>query len=106
AASVLAAPDDDEARRLALPSALQFLQLRLGRPGPVPTPEDAAAYPYSAEERRFVEERLAGQVIGSPATERAGVDELMIVTSTHDGVDRLRSYELLADVLAPVGAPA
>jgi luciferase family oxidoreductase group 1 len=115
AASVLAAPDDDEARRLALPSALQFLQLRLGRPGPVPTPEDAAAYPYSAEERRFVEERLAGQVIGSPATvragvtelvERTGVDELMIVTSTHDGVDRLRSYELLADVLAPVGAPA
>jgi hypothetical protein len=38
--------------------------------------------------------------------ERTGVDELMIVTSTHDGVDRLRSYELLADVLAPVGAPA
>jgi luciferase family oxidoreductase group 1 len=115
AASVLAAPDDDEARRLALPSALQFLQLRLGRPGLVPTPEDAAAYPYSPEERRFVEERLAGQVIGSPATvragvtdlvERTGVDELMVVTSTHDGADRLRSYELLAAALAPVGAPA
>jgi luciferase family oxidoreductase group 1 len=115
AASVLAAPDDDEARRLALPSALQFLQLRQGRPGAVPTPEDAAAYPYSAAERRFVEERLAGQVVGSPATvragvtdlvERTGVDELMIVTSTHDGADRLRSYELLAAALAPVGAPA
>jgi luciferase family oxidoreductase group 1 len=115
AASVLVAPDDDEARRLALPSALQFLQLRLGRPGAVPTPEDAAAYPYSAEERRFVDERLAGQVIGSPDTvragvaelvERTGVDELMVVTSTHDGADRLRSYELLADALAPVGAPA
>lgn len=119
AASVLTAPTDEEARRLALPSALQFLQLRLGSPGLVPTPEDAAAYPYSAEERRFVEERLAGQVIGSPATvragvtelvERTGVDELMVVTSTHDGADRLRSYELLAEALAPtpsaVGAPA
>jgi luciferase family oxidoreductase group 1 len=114
AASVLAAPDDDEARRLALPSALQFLQLRLGRPGLVPTPETAAAYPYSAEERRFVEERLAGQVIGSPETvragvaelvERTGVDELMVVTSTHDGADRLRSYELLAGALAPVPSP-
>jgi hypothetical protein len=25
-----------------------------------------------------------------------GVDELRVVTSTHDGADRLRSYELLA----------
>ena len=51
AAAVLCAPDDAEAQRLALPSALQFLQLRLGRPGPVPTPDEAAAYPYTAEER-------------------------------------------------------
>ena len=49
------AETDDEARRLALPSALQFLQLRIGRPGPVPTPEEAAAYPYTAEERAFVD---------------------------------------------------
>ena len=73
AASVLCAPDDAEAHRLALPSALQFLQLRLGRPGPVPTPEEAAAYPYTPEERDFVEDRLAGQVIGSPETVRTGV---------------------------------
>ena len=112
AASVLCAPTDDEARRLALPSALQFLQLRLGRPGPVPTPETAATYPYSAEERRFVDDRLSTQVIGSPETvragvtelvERTGVDELMVVTSTHDGADRLRSYRLLAETMAPVG---
>jgi luciferase family oxidoreductase group 1 len=109
AAAVLCAPDDAQARRLALPSALQFLQLRQGRPGPVPTPEEAAAYPYSAEERRFVEQRLAGQVIGSPATVRAGVadlvertavDELMVTTNTHDGADRLRSYRLLAQAVA------
>jgi luciferase family oxidoreductase group 1 len=120
AASVLCAPDDAEAQRLALPSALQFLQLRLGRPGAVPTPEEAAAYPYTAEERAFVDQRLGSQVIGSPETvregvtdlvERTGVDELMVVTSTHDGEDRLRSYRLLADALdapsrdvAPVAA--
>ena len=93
-----------------MPSALQFLQLRLGRPGPVPTPQDAAAYPYSPEERRFVDDRLGGQIIGSASTvragveelvERTGVDELMVVTSTHDGADRLRSYRLLADALTP-----
>jgi luciferase family oxidoreductase group 1 len=108
AASVLCAPTDAEARRLALPSALQFLQLRQGRPGQVPTPETAAAYPYTAEERYFIDDRLAGQVIGSPETvragvtelvERTGVDELMVVTSTHDGADRLRSYRLLAEAV-------
>ncbi len=110
AAAVLAADTDEEARRLAMPGALQFLRLRLGNPGLVPTPEEAAAYPYSAEERTFVEERLAGQVIGAPATVRAGVeelvartgvDELMVVTSAHSGTDRLRSYELLAEAVAP-----
>ena len=57
-----------------------------------------------------MEDRLAGQVIGSPETvragvtelvERTGVDELMVVTNTHDGADRLRSYRLLAEALAP-----
>ena len=56
-----------------------------------------------------------GQVIGSPETvragvtelvERTGVDELMVVTSTHDGADRLRSYRLLAEALDPATAPA
>jgi luciferase family oxidoreductase group 1 len=109
-AAVLTAETDAEARRLALPSALQFLQLRLGTPGLVPTPEEAAAYPYSDQERAFIEQRMAGQIIGSPATvregvralvERTGVDELMVTTNTHDGADRIRSYELLSGALAP-----
>jgi luciferase family oxidoreductase group 1 len=110
AAAVLAADTDAEARRLAMPGALQFLQLRLGRPGLVPTLAEAEAYPYSPEERAFVDERLAGQVIGSPETvrdgvhelvERTGVDELMVTTNTHGGADRLRSYELLSAAVAP-----
>ena len=109
AASVLTADTDAQAQRLAMPSALQFLRLRLGRPGLVPTVEEATAYPYTAEERAFVDDRMAGQIIGSPDTvregvdalvERTGVDELMVVTSTHDGADRLRSYELLAEAVA------
>ena len=47
AVSVLCAPTDDEARWLAGPSALTILQLRTGRLGPVPTPEEAAAYRYT-----------------------------------------------------------
>jgi luciferase family oxidoreductase group 1 len=115
AAAVLCAPTDAEARRLALPSALQFLHLRRGRPVPVPTVEEAAAYEFSAEERAFVDDRLATQIIGSPAAVRdgvrdligrTGVDELMVMTNTHDGADRIRSYELLAGAvdLTPAAA--
>ncbi len=111
-ASVLVADDDERARWLAAPAALQFLKLRLGEPGPLPTPADAAAHPYTRPERAFVEDRLDAQVLGGPATVAAGVaelvartgaDELMVVTATHDAADRLRSYELLA---AAVGVPA
>jgi luciferase family oxidoreductase group 1 len=114
AASVLVAPTDEEAQRLARPSALQFLRLRQGRPGVVPTPAETDAHPYTEVERRFVEDRLAGQIIGSPATVRAGVHdlvartgaaELMVVTSTYDSADRLRSYELLAGALSGTAAP-
>ncbi len=107
-ASVLAAEDDDRARHLAGPGALAFLQLRLGRPVRVPTPEEAAAYPYSEQERRFVDDRLASQIIGGPETvaksiaallEATRADELMVTTLVHDPADRLRSVELVHDLV-------
>ncbi len=114
-AAVLAADTDAQARRLALPGALQFLRLRMGDPGLVPTLEEAESYPYSPQEQAFVDGRLAGQVIGSPETvrdgvrelvERTGVDELMVTTSAHGGADRIRSYELLAGAVVPAVASA
>jgi hypothetical protein len=33
--------------------------------------------------------------------ERTGVAGLMVVTSAHDGADRLRSHELLAAAVSP-----
>jgi luciferase family oxidoreductase group 1 len=110
AVSALCADDDGLARRLALPGALAFLQLRRGRPGPLPSPSEARAYPYTGADRRFVVERFDAQVIGSPQAVRAriedllrrcGAGELMVVTGTHDPADRVRSYELLAQALAP-----
>ena len=74
-AAVLAAETDAEARRLARSSALQFLQLRIGTPGLVPTPEEAAAYPYSDQERRLRRAPLGGpghRVTRHRARRRAG----------------------------------
>ncbi|ALE73170.1 FMN-linked alkanal monooxygenase [Pseudonocardia sp. EC080610-09] len=113
AASVFCAPTGDAARELALPSALQFLHLRLGDPRELPGPEEVAAFEWTDAARAFVEQRQADQIIGDPATVRAGVeelvsrtgvDELMVTTATYRGEDRLRSYELLADAVGVPGA--
>lgn len=109
---VLCAESEDQARFLAGASALGFMKLRQGRPSRMPTPEEAAGYPYSAAEREFVEQRLANTVLGSPETVAArlralaqehGVDELILTTSAHDPVDRVRSFELIAEAIHTVG---
>ena len=101
---VMCAPTDDEADRLTLPAALSFLRLRQGRPGPVPSPESAAAHPWTEQERAVVAQRREGQAIGSPETvekELAGLleatrpNELMITTLAHAPADRIRSTELV-----------
>ena len=103
--SVLAADTDEQARWLAGSGGLSWLRLRSGSPGTVPSPEEAAAYPYTPAERQVVDDRLASQVIGGPDTVRAGLadlrqrtraDELMVTTLTHDPEARLRSFELVA----------
>lgn len=105
AAAAICADTDERARFLAGASALSFLKLRTGHPGRMPSPEDAAAYPYSDMERDFVVDRQSTQHIGAPDTVLAGltelvkrteVDELMITTQTYDPADRLRSFELVA----------
>jgi alkanesulfonate monooxygenase SsuD/methylene tetrahydromethanopterin reductase-like flavin-dependent oxidoreductase (luciferase family) len=113
ATAVVCADTDERARFLAGSGALSFLLLRSGRPGPMPSPEEAAAYPYNAMERAFIEDRQATQIIGAPETVRSGLadllkataaDELMLTTMVYDPADRLRSFELVAD-LARTPAP-
>ena len=118
AAAVICAETDERARFLAGSGALSFLRLRSGRPGPMPSPEEAAAHPYTELERTFVEDRLASQIIGSPETVQRGIaelvdatraDELMITTMVFDPADRLSSFErvaALARATKPAASPA
>ena len=107
-AAVICAETDDRARYLAAPGGLSFLRLRTGRPGPFPTPEEAAEYPYTDAERGFIEDRMSSQIVGSPDTvarlvgellEATGADELMVTTMVHDPDDRLWSHEMVAKLL-------
>ena len=109
AVSVICADTDEQARWLSGPAALSFLQLRAGRPQPLASPAEAAAYPYSDGEREFAAERFAGQAVGSPETvsrqlaqliDRTGADELMLTTMVYDISDRIRSFELVAEKVA------
>jgi luciferase family oxidoreductase group 1 len=112
----ICAETDAEARRLASSFGLQRLRTELGQRGQVPSVEDALGYPYSDAERSRVEAILSGGFIGSPEflkrrltlfAEEHRVDELVIVTITHDQAARRRSYELLAEAfeLTPDPAP-
>ena len=109
---VVCADTDAEAQRLASTRDLWILRLRTGRPGPVPTPEEARDHPYTDAERAFVAEARKRTIAGAPEQVKAeltalagayGVEELVVVTICHDFGARKRSYELLAQAfdLAP-----
>jgi luciferase family oxidoreductase group 1 len=105
--SVICAETDARAEELAASVDLSFLRLLSGRPGLLPSPEEALVYPFTEEERLQTRARRANHVIGGPASVRAqldalidetGADELMVTTSIYDHRERLRSYELLAEM--------
>ena len=110
ATGVICAPTDEQAQWLAGPSALSFLRLRAGKPGTMPSPEEAAAHSYSDLDRAMIADRQAAQLIGSPQTVRDGLaqllehtkaDELMITTMVFDPADRIRSFDLVAQAVLP-----
>ncbi len=105
---VVCADTEAEAWRLARSRELFILRLRTGRPGRYPSVEEAESYPYTAHERAIVEYNRRRTIAGTPEHVRArllamaeeyGVDELVVVTITHDPKARLRSYELVAHAL-------
>lgn len=109
--SVIAADTDERADWLAGPTRLKALARRRGRPVRLPSPQDAAAHPWTDAEREEIAARSRGVVVGSPDTVRAelralvdatGADELMVRTLVHDHADRRRSYELLSELDIPV----
>ncbi len=108
AVAVICADTDERAEHLAWTVDLAWVRLHTGRLAPLSTPEEAMAYPYTPQERAIAQRARALQVVGGPATVRArldalaaetGADELMVTTTVHDPVERLRSYELLAEAM-------
>jgi luciferase family oxidoreductase group 1 len=105
ALSVFCAETEEAARRMASSMMLSFVQLRTGRPRRMPSPDEAMAHVFTAEEQAILSFYENLVIVGTPAQVRAriealvgrtGADEVMVVTHAHDVAARVRSYELVA----------
>ena len=89
----------------------QFTNLVRGKPGRLRPPiDDIDAY-WSPEEAVHASGMLKYAFVGSETTvqlglqafvKSTGVDELMVVSAIYEHVSRLRSYELLANVMSMI----
>ena len=109
----LAADTEAEAERLCATRNLWVMQLLRNQAGPFPSPEEALAYPYTAEDRVMLRAIAARGVSGTPARVKAGLEtmaaaygaeEVVVLTITHDFPSRRRSYELIAGAFGLSGS--
>jgi luciferase family oxidoreductase group 1 len=107
AVAVICGESDEHAERLASSMELAWVRMRSGQPRPLPSLEEAMAYPYTPAERRLADAYRSMQVAGDPRTvqarieelaERTAADEVMVTTNVYDHAERLRSHERLAEV--------
>jgi luciferase family oxidoreductase group 1 len=103
--AAICADTDAEADRLALSADLHYVRRARGEYLELASPEEAAAYPYTATDRQRIEHNRARLIVGAPATvkerltalvETCAAEEAMITTMVYDHAARKRSYELLA----------
>ena len=108
ALQVVAADSDAEARRLFTSTQQAFANMQRNARGPLPPPiDDIEAY-WSPAEKAQAEHMLARAVVGGPETVRAGLqafieetaaDEVMVAAMIYDHTARLRSIEIVAEVM-------
>ena len=105
----LAADSESEAERLFSSRALARLWRDKGIFSPLPSPEEAAAYDYSAGDRARLERIRERAFWGTPTkvaedisglAQQLGVDEVAILSTCHDAAARRHSYSLLAGAFA------
>jgi luciferase family oxidoreductase group 1 len=107
--NVVAADSDDEARLLLTSLQQAFVNLRSGRPTPLPPPSPGFADRLPPQHVALLDGILACAAIGSPDTVRSRLrslvartqaDELILTSQIYDHRARLRSFELAAQSMA------
>jgi luciferase family oxidoreductase group 1 len=111
AVAVIAAETDEIARRLFTTPQQRFLRLIRNQPVELLPPVDSMESLWQDWERAAVESKLRAAVVGSDATVKAGLqnlvadtgaDEVIVVTDTYEHADRLQSYQRVASVAGSI----
>lgn len=106
--NVIVADTDEEARRLATSQQQQFLNLIRRQTGQLKPPVDSMEPIWTPQEKALIERQLGFAAIGSPDTVRkrlevllqqTDADEMIVAAQVYDHEARLRSYELLAEIV-------
>jgi luciferase family oxidoreductase group 1 len=106
--NVAAADTDEEARRLFTTIQQSFTNLVRGAGGKLQAPIDNIDDYWTPIEKHHASHMLKYSIVGSAETVRRGLedflkltnaDELMIVASLYDHPARVRSYEIVAEVV-------
>src|SRR2546427_1136936 len=86
ACAVVCADSDGEAERLASTIDLNFVRRRRGEYLPLASPEEAAAYPYSATERGLIARNRARLFVGGKATVLERLSPVSRADPSHEGM--------------------
>jgi luciferase family oxidoreductase group 1 len=109
AVSAITAETEAEAERLASSQDLSWLRRESGEYGPLPSPEEAAALPYTDKDRQRIARNRSRMFVGTPNAVRdrlldfarsTQADEIMVTSAVHDQAARQRSYALLAEAFS------
>jgi luciferase family oxidoreductase group 1 len=107
--AAIASDSEERAEGLARANDLAMVRLMQNRPGPLPTPEEAAAHQWTGQEVQLAAQRRSFVSVGTPEAVRddlerrrleADADELIVTTQVHDAAERELSYELIAKAYA------
>jgi luciferase family oxidoreductase group 1 len=113
AINVFGADSDAEGTRLKTSMQQAFINLRTGRPGPLPRPVDDIHDIAPPELVAQVDRALRISATGSPdkveaelsaLIERHRPDEVILTGQIHDHAARLRSFEIAAEAMQAIGA--
>ncbi len=100
------ADTEEEALRLSKSRDLWYIRLLRGNPGPFPTVEEAEKFDYSPGELAAIANNRNKRAVGTPEQVKAKLeslvakfklDEVMLVTITHNVEARKNSYRLIQE---------
>jgi len=105
--NIIAAETDEEARYLFTSIQQSFVNIRSGRPSPLPPPSEGYGERLDRYARRMLDDALSCAIVGSRDTvrhgmdafiARTGADELMVTANIYDHERRKNSFRLVAEI--------